>query len=353
MKIVRKKKVAVLCTQVPFMRGGAELLVENLKKQLIIRGFDTEIVSLPFKWYPEQTLLDQYLMWRMADLTESNGEPIDLVIANKIPNYMVRHPNKVLWLMHQHRVAYDLRDNLMAGGLNTVPNGKKVMEAIIKMDNLAIPEAKGIYTISKTVSERMKKYNNISSTPIYHPPALEGQYYSESYGDYILSVGRLDPNKRIDLLIKALKYCNSSIKAVIAGSGAFRSQLEKLAEDLEVQDRVKFLGFVPDETLPKLYANALAVCFPPIDEDYGYITLEAFLSKKAIITCNDSGGVLEFAENGKNAIVCTTNPEEIGKGFDLLYHNKDLAKEYGYMGFDRVKDIKWDHVIDELTKTIR
>ena len=111
-----KKKVAVLHAQVPFVRGGAELLVENLTKQLKIRGFDAEIVSLPFKWYPNNTLLDSYLAWHMLDLTESNGQKIDLVIATKVPTFMIQHPNKVVWLMHQFRTAYDLQDNGPAGG---------------------------------------------------------------------------------------------------------------------------------------------------------------------------------------------------------------------------------------------
>lgn len=348
-----KKKVAVLHAQIPFMRGGAELLVESLTKQLRSRGYDAEIVSVPFKWYPNNTLLDSYLFWRMLDLTETNGQKIDLVIATKVPTYMIQHPNKAVWLMHQHRVAYDLQNSAPAGGLNTISGGQELQKQIMHMDNLALSNVKSIYTISKTVSTRLQQYNQIMSTPLYHPPALEGQYFTENYEDYILSVGRLDPNKRVDLLIRALPYCNSNIKAVIAGTGAIRSQLEKLAEKLNVKDRVKFLGFVPDQELLKLYANALAICFPPIDEDYGYITLEAFLSKKPIITCQDSGGVLEFAEHEKNAFVCSVNPEEIGKSFDSLYSNKSLAKEYGEAGYEKVKDIKWDHVIDLLTKTIR
>ena len=348
-----KKRIAVLQTQCPFMRGGAELLVEGLAKQLRNRGYETEIVSMPFKWYPENVLLDQFLMWRMVDLTQSNGQPIDLVIANKVPNYMIQHPNKVLWLMHQHRVAYDLKDNVGAAGLNTTPKGKKTIDAIVRMDNIAIAECKDVYTISKTVTERLDHYNNIKSTPLYHPPALEGQYYTEDYGDYVLSVGRLDPNKRIDLLIRALPYCDSGIKAVIAGTGAIRGKLEKLAEDLGVRDRVKFMGFVSDKDLLALYANALAVVFPPIDEDYGYITLEAFLSKKPVITCCDSGGVLEFVKNNQSGNICNVSPEEIGAAVNKFYNDKKMAKEYGEAGYESVKDIKWDCVIDELTKTIR
>lgn len=350
---MRKKKVAVLHAQVPFVRGGAELLTENLAKQLRRRGFDAELVSIPFKWYPANTLLDSYLMWRMVDLSESNGQKIDLLIALKTPTYLARHPNKVLWLMHQHRAAYDLRDNKMAGGFNTIPGGREIGKIIRHMDNLTIPEAKSIYTISKTVTSRLQQFNQISSTPLYHPPALAGQYHSGDFGDYILSVGRLDPNKRIDLLIQALCHCDKKIRVKIAGKGNEMKTLQQLAHRLGVEDRVDFLGFVPDDDLPDLYANALAVCFPPIGEDYGYITLEAFLSQKPLLTCWDSGGVLEFAVHEENALIVDFDAEKMGHCFNRVFQNKDKAREMGRLGYDRVKDINWDYVIDELTKTIR
>lgn len=350
---MRKKKVVVLHAQALFMRGGAELLVENLTKQLIARGFDAEIVSMPFKWYPNSVLLDSYLMWRMADLTESNGEKIDLMIALKCPTYLAKHPNKVVWLMHQHRVAYDLRDNVLAGGFNTIPGGREMIKKLIKMDDIGITESKHIYSISNNVTARLKKYNHIDSTPLYHPPALEGRYHAGEFGDYILSVGRLDANKRIDLLIRALPYCDKRIHVWIAGKGAEADHLNKIAMELKVADRVKFLGFVPDDDLLKLYSESLGVCFPPIDEDYGYITLEAFLSKKPILTCYDSGAVLEFARQDENAFIVDFDPEKMGACFQRLYQNKRIAQEMGMRGYELVKDIKWDHVIDELTKSIR
>lgn len=350
---MKRKKVAVLHAQVPFVRGGAEVMVENLTRQLRLRGYDADLISIPFKWYPYDSLLDSYLMWRMADLYESNGEKIDLMIALKAPTFMAQHPNKVVWLMHQHRVAYNLRDNAMAGGFNTVPNGGQMIERVTHMDNMGILEAKSLYAISKNVATRLREYNGISATPLYHPPALEGRYYAGEFGDYILSVGRLDRTKRVDLLISALPYCSKNIGAIIAGKGAERDNLQKLAVKLGVEARVKFLGFVPDEDILKLYSNALAVCFPPIDEDYGYITLEAFLSKKPILTCHDSGGVLEFARQGENALIVDYDAEQMGACFDRLYQNKRLAREMGEHGYKMVKDISWDNVIDVLTGSIR
>lgn len=349
----KKKKVAVLHVQCPYMRGGAELMTEGLTCQLQLRGYDAERISMPFKWYPNNVLLDSFLMWRMVDLTQSNGEKIDLIIATKQPTCLAQHPNKVLWLMHQHRAAYDLRDSVLAGGLNTIPGGPRVIEQITAMDNLSIPEAKEIYSISQVVTDRLKRFNHIDSTPLYHPPSLEGRYYSGEFGDYILSVGRLDANKRINLLIEALPYCSKKIQVRIAGKGPEMEHLRQIAVKLGVESRVTFLGFVPDEDLLDLYANALAVCFPPVDEDYGYITLEAFLSKKPILTCYDSGGVLEFAKEGENALITEADPKAIAERFERVYQNKSMAKEMGLAGYERVKDISWDCVIDELTKTLR
>ena len=350
---MKKKKVAVLHAQVPFIRGGAELMVEGLTRQLVRRGFDAELISLPLKWYPNNVLLDGYTMWRMADITESNGEKIDLAIALKYPTYMAKHPNKVIWLMHQYRATYDLADYAPGGGTNTFPGGKELHNRIAAMDNLAFSEAKEIYAISRTVSDRLQKFNGFASTPLYHPPSLEGRYFSEEYGDYILSVGRLDKNKRVDLLIESMAHCDRKITAVICGKGPEYDALQQLAHKLGVADRTKFLGFVADEDLLGLYANALGVFFAPVDEDYGYITLEAFLSSRPILACHDSGGVLEFAENEKNAYVVSYDPEAMGEAFNKLYRNKKTAEELGRAGFDVVKDISWDNVIDELTKSIR
>lgn len=350
---MKKKKVAVLHAQVPFVRGGAELMVENLTLQLKKRGFDAEIISMPFKWYPNNALLDSYLSWRMADLTEANGEKIDLVIATKVPTYLAQHPNKVTWLMHQYRAAYDLRDNVPAGGFNVSPGGKEMMKLVRDMDNTAIPESKAIYTISQTVTDRLKHYNGIDASTLYHPPALEGRYHCGKFEDYILSVGRLDPNKRVDIMIRALQYCDKQIKVMIAGRGVEAERLQKLAAELGVEKRVQFLGFVPDDDLLELYANALGVCFTPVDEDYGYITLEAFLSKKPVLTCHDSGGVLEFAKQNESAFITDCSPEEMGASFNKLYHDKKMAQEMGLTGYDTVKDISWDNVIDKLTKSIR
>ena len=102
------RTVLVCEAQVPFIHGGAELHVRGLVAELQRRGYRADIASVPFKWYPKGELLAQAAAWRMIDLSESNGQPIDMVVATKFPTYFVRHPNKVIWLFHQYRAIYDL-----------------------------------------------------------------------------------------------------------------------------------------------------------------------------------------------------------------------------------------------------
>jgi len=102
------RSVLVCEAQVPFVHGGAELHVRGLVDELRRHGYRAERVSIPFKWYPKEELLSQAAAWRLVDLSESNGERIDTVIATKFPTYFVRHPNKVTWLFHQYRAIYDL-----------------------------------------------------------------------------------------------------------------------------------------------------------------------------------------------------------------------------------------------------
>ncbi len=349
---MKKKRICICASQVPFVKGGAELQVQSLYQQLKNRGYDVEIVQLPYKWYPKDQLLSSILAWRFIDLSESNGQKIDLVIPTKFPSYIVKHENKVTWLIHQFRQIYD-QYGTQYSDFTDSESDNIVRNQIIEIDNITLRESKKIFAESRNTKDRLKKYNNIDSQVLYHPPKHAGRYFCNKYDNYILSVGRLESVKRVDMLLKSLKYCSSDIKAYIAGIGPYEEELKRLSFRLGLENRVSFLGFVNDEDLLSLYANAFAVFFAPFDEDYGYITLEAFLSKKPVVTCNDSGGVLEFVEDGINGYVCSNNPEEIGNAIQKLWDNKKMCNEFGNQGFNKVKNINWDNVIDRLTETIR
>lgn len=350
---MRKKRIIIAFASVPFIKGGAELLVESLQTELKKRGFETELVSIPFQSNPKIELIKNAFIWRTLNISQIAGKSIDLVIATKFPSYVINHPNKVTWLMHQHRAVYDLYGTPYSDFSNNQED-EILRNQIIRIDEKTLNESKKLYAISKNTANRLKLYNNISAETVYHPPKHYGKYYFEQNGDYILSVGRLEEIKRIDLLIRAMQYTDKQIKCMIAGTGGYETHLKKLVKELKLENRVKFIGFVDDDELIRLYANCLAVFYAPYDEDYGYITLEAFLSRKPVLTCMDSGGVMEFAEHNINALVANEpDPMVFGEFINRLYNQKNsLASDLGNNGYHKVKDINWDSTIEKLTVTL-
>lgn len=340
------KRVGITFPQVPFVKGGAEIFVETMQDNLKARGYKTEIITMPFKWYPMDELYNNMAMWRNMDFTESSGEKIDYLIGTKFPSYFAKHPNKLLWLIHQHRSAYDQLNSQYSEFNSKVLETKKFRE----VDTKILEESKKIFTISQTVTDRLKQFNDVDSEVLYHPPKLAGNYYVDQFDDYIFTISRLDPLKRIDLLIEAMRYTNKNVKCLIGGVGPEQEKLKKLISKYNLSDRVKLLGFVNDEEMLKLYANSLGVYFCPIDEDLGYITLEAFLSKKPVITAKDSGGTLEFVRHEESGYIINPQPEELAESINKLYANKNMAKEFGMNGFNKVKDITWDNAMDRLVK---
>lgn len=344
-------KIAIANVQIPFIKGGAEKLAENLLSQLIIRGYEAEIITIPFKWYPAQNIIDSMLSAKLIDLTEVNGMKIDRVIALKFPIYYLQHQHKVLWMLHQHRQAYELWGTEY-GDLDHMENGERTKEIIIKNDNKLVEESKGIFTISNTVSKRLKQYNGLDSTPLYHPPSHYEKFYCSSFEDYIFYPGRITQIKRQHILVEALKYCNKNVKVILAGSmdESYKEQLEQIIIQNDLKNRVKVLGFITEEEKRKYYSNALAIYNGPFQEDYGYVTLEAFFSSKPVLTHNDSGGPLEFVTDGATGFVTETEPEVLSNKIDYLYHNKDEAKKMGQCGFDLMSkmNINWNYVIERL-----
>ncbi|MCB1706230.1 MAG: glycosyltransferase family 4 protein [Halioglobus sp.] len=343
------KTIAVCAAQVPFFSGGAEIHVNALIEQLRNRGYEVELINIPYKWYPHSQLLDIMDFWKKLDLTESNGKKIDMVIATKFPSYFIQHPRKVLWLIHQYRQMYDLLDSPYSGFDMNNAKDRQLRDEFVAMDTEALSSYKYRFTNAQNTANRLQKYNGLESRALYHPPRLVGKYQNISYEDYVLSVGRLDKLKRLDALISALPFLNSTIKCKIAGSGPERDSLEKLARKFNVSDRVEFLGYVSDDDLIQLYGRSSAVYFAPQDEDYGYITLEAFLSQKPVITTADAGGPLEFVEHELNGLILQSlHPEELAKSIERLVSDKPLCAKMGQSGFQNVEHITWQPVIDAL-----
>ncbi len=341
------RTVLVCEVQVPLIEGGAERLVRQLARQLTVRGYTTGIVSVPFKWYPKEEILAHAAAWRLLDLSESSGRPIDAVITTKFPSYFVRHPNKVTWLTHQHRAAYELCGT-QYGDFGYTELDVGLREKIFALDREMLAESRRLYAIARNVANRLEKFVGLRAEPVYHPPMLAERLHAGAYGDYVLSVGRIESIKRIDLAVRALRHVDPGVRLLVVGEGTQRQNVERIAEEEGLGGRVQFLGARSEEELIDLYAGALGVVYAPFDEDYGYVTLESFLSAKPVITAPDSGGVLEFVEDGVNGFVCAPEPEDIARAINALAADRRKAASLGAAGRERALGITWDGVIEKL-----
>lgn len=333
----------------PFVHGGAEVHVRELLRELVARGYDAELVSVPFKWYPKEEILPHAAAWRLLDLSESNGRPIDRVIASKFPTYFVRHPDKVAWLIHQYRAAYELCGTVYSDfGHNERDVGLR--DTIIRLDTEMLGECRRLFTNARNTADRVRKYNGLAAEPLYHPPRLARPLADAtvSYGDYVLSVGRIESVKRVDLLVSAMARVDTPIQLVVAGDGTQRANVERAAAEAGVAGRIDFLGTVDDARLLDLYRDALAVLYPPYDEDFGYVTLEAFLSRKPVITAADSGGPTEFVIDGVNGFIRPPDAEAFADAVNALAADRRRAAAMGAAGYDRARLVTWDGVIEKL-----
>ncbi|HEY7059567.1 MAG TPA: glycosyltransferase family 4 protein [Vicinamibacterales bacterium] len=331
----------------PFVHGGAETHVRELTRELQARGFETELVSIPFKWYPKDEILPHAAAWRLIDLSESNGRPVDLVIATKFPTYFVRHPNKVGWLIHQYRAAYELCGTPYSDfGHNEQDVGLR--NTLIRLDTQMLGECRRLFANARNTASRVAKFNGLATEPLYHPPRLAPRLVGGPYGDYVLSVGRLESVKRVDLIVSAMAHVDRPLRLVIAGDGTQRANVERAAAESGLNGRVDFLGTVDDDRLVALYRDALAVVYPPYDEDFGYVTLEAFLSKKPVVTASDSGGPNEFVVDGVNGFVCAPEPAALADAINRLAADRRRAASFGEAGYARAAQVTWDGVIEKL-----
>ena len=329
------------------MQGGAELHVTALVDQLRRRGYEVEKVAVPFRAHPKSEVLAQAAAWRLLDLSASNTQPIDLLIATRFPSYYARHPRKVAWIIHQHRAAYELCGTAYSD-FNHTEADVGLRRRLFELDGRMLAECRRVFTNAQNTARRLEKFNGVPAQPLYHPPPLADRLHPGDYGDYVLVVGRLEAVKRPDLAVRAMAGVPPPTRLVVVGQGSQRHVAEQAAADAGVAGRVVFAGDTSGDDLVALYAGALAVVYAPFDEDYGYVTLEAFLSAKPVVTATDSGGTLEFVRDGENGLVCSPEPDAIGTAIARLASDPDLAKRLGERGRARAVQVTWDGVVEQL-----
>jgi glycosyltransferase involved in cell wall biosynthesis len=248
------------------------------------------------------------------------------------------------------REYYDLWDRF-AGGISPQGRVKETVRRTLirRADTYFLKHhVTRLFTISKAVNDRLRRWNGVSGT-VLHPPPPPRPYRCDRYGEYLFFTSRLSPLKRADLVLQALARPESQgARAVIGGDGEERARLERLARELDLGDRVRFEGFLTESALLEHLANCRAVVFPPQQEDYGFVTVEAFASGKPVITCTDSGGPLEFVRDRENGLVVAPEPVALARACAELTASAPLAERLGAQGRRDVADLTWPKTVAQL-----
>ena len=331
--------------QVAFVRGGAEIFTDKLVAELNARGHDADLVTIPYQTWPNERLLTSGLMWRLVDLEVDAEISAELVIATKYPSYLIQHSNKVVWLVHQLRQAYEL-DRTELGQLDESVFDHSIRQKIQAMDRVALGDARKLFATSRNVAERLRQSTGLEAQVLPHPPQ-DLAFRCDSYQPFVLSVGRLDRRKRIDLLLEAATH-EPELELVIVGEGPDRERLEELSAEPHLNGRVRFAGNVPEAALAELYATCRVVYYAPIDEDFGMVPFEAFRSGKPVVTTTDSGGPLDIVRDGESGRVTDPHAAAVAAALKGLIADEATARAYGEVGRDAVENVNWDVSIDRL-----
>lgn len=341
-------KIALVNTASPFVRGGAEILVDDLQEQLIRRGHQVRLFRLPFPDDYEVGLTELVLASKLLDFSS-----YDKVIAFKFPAYCVCHRHKTLWMFHQFRQVYDLYGE--KDGLPDTKQAAALKHIITKLDTTEIGNVEKVFVNAEEVKNRLLTYNGIMSE-VLTPPLLNVEnYVSGKTGDYFYYPSRVTPLKRQDLVVQAMRYVKTPVRLVIAGKCTepeYEQKIRSLIKEYELEKKVSYKNvWVEDEEKIRMLSNSLGVLYTPYLEDScGFVTFEGFYSSKPVISCVDSGGTKEFITDSVTGYLTEAIPQALAEKMDYLYENRELAAQMGKCAREELlkKKITWDETVRRL-----
>jgi len=342
-------KILVVNNMVPFVRGGAELLADQLVRELKSRDHTVDLLRIPFAWTPMERVYDEMLACRMFELWD-----VDRVIALKFPAYLVPHPQKTLWLIHQFRQVYDLWPSdrpETSADLASHP----LRSTVQAMDNQCFGQARRMFCSSPTTLERLARYNDRQTEVLRAPLNDPDLFRSSGYGDYILAGGRVNSQKRQHLLVEAMRFVTTPVRLVVAGppdGPEDEQRLRRIVEQHALHDRVELaLGYATRQQVATRVNQALACAYLPFEEDtFGYVAMEACQAEKALLTTVDSGGVVEIVADDETGIVVTPDPQSLAQALDELWVHRKRTEGWGRAAKYRWErlGINWDQTVEKL-----
>lgn len=343
------KTVLVVTSDVPFVHGGHRVIADGLVRALHDCGHRAELVRTPSNRFGRT--LEAYLANWLTDVGVTGyGEEVDHVVSLRYPAYAVRHPSHSAWVIHRMREYYDLWEHLISGLSPPARIKEEVRRRVIHaLDRYLLLEKVGkVFCISDTVRERLRRWGNVNATTL-HPPAPQRDYRTLGYEPFVFAVSRLHRWKRMELLVDAAAAV-PDFNAVIAGDGPERGQLLARIREHGLEARVRLIGPVSDAELLDWYGRAAVVFFAPLNEDYGFVTVEAFQSRKPVVTCHDSGGVTELVGHGVSGLVLDADAAAIGAALRDLIADPGRCERLGSAGHEKAVSLSWERTVRALLR---
>jgi glycosyltransferase involved in cell wall biosynthesis len=340
--------LAVVTSSPAGVEGGHLVIARSLVAAAREQGHDARLVVTPD--YGFGRTLETYRGNWSTDVSRVNGQRVDQVISLRYPSYAVKHDAHVCWLNHTMREYYDMWPRFAASISARNRIKERTRKALIRAADwwLLRYRVSEVVAQSLTIQRRLRDDLGVGADVLWPPPPPRA-YRCDEYGDFVLAVSRLTPMKRLDLLVRALaEPAAKHVRAVIAGDGESRAVLEALAARLGVGGRVSLVGRLDEPALVEQLGRCRAVCFPPLDEDYGFVTVEAFASGKAVITCTDSGGPAELVRDGESGLICEPSPAGLAEALARVMDDRALAERLGRGAAAQVAGMRWPDAVNRL-----
>ncbi|NHJ84752.1 MAG: glycosyltransferase family 4 protein [Asgard group archaeon] len=372
----------------PFKVGGLAAHVYDLSKMLVKKGYEIHVLTCSFPGAPDYELLDgvhvhrfdayeipapEFLQWDLNMNILMERKAIEI-----IQNYNVDILHAHDWLVASAAIGLKhlFRKPLLAtihslerGRRNGLHNDGQMM--IDQIENLLVQEAWHNIVCSQymqslchfsfrfpndkmTIIPNGVRYDDFSIELSADEKSKHHKKYANPNEKIVAYIGRLVPEKGVNILLGAvksvLKECPNT-KFVIAGEGWHRSELERIAKELNINDKVLFTGYLSDEDFLPYFNVADILVVPSTYEPFGIVALEGMATKTPVIV-SDVGGLSEIIDHQWTGMkVPADNSHALAESIIELLKNTELRKRIIKNSIDKLKHVyDWSIIADHTIK---
>lgn len=233
--------------------------------------------------------------------------------------------------------------------LKSIPDVKREAKRLNLYDRVATNSESMVEELAMNGVERPKLF-------LAHPVVPEQDTPLQPISDqpHVLFVGQLIRGKGVDLLLRSLAILKCPWRATIAGDGNARQSLEALARELQIADRVEFLGWFASEKARELYDQARVLAVPARwPEPFGMVGVEAMRRARPVVGFRVGGIPDWLVDNETGYLVEQQNIEAFADRLERLLTDTKLATNMGQGGFERAKShFSFAAYIDQLEKIL-